>query len=85
MPRYFFNIAIGKQKPIPDPEGDELDTDRAAWQHVRMVAREMLANCERYKRGLERWAFVITNEVGRQVGVVSFSTLSRIKKFGHPT
>jgi hypothetical protein len=47
MPRYFFNIAIGKQKPIPDPEGDELDTDRAARQHARMVAREMPANRER--------------------------------------
>jgi hypothetical protein len=32
------------------------------------------------KRGLERWTFVITNEVGRQVGVVPFSSQSRIRK-----
>ena len=33
----------------------------------------MLTNHVRYKRGLERWAFEITNEAGQYVGVVPFA------------
>jgi hypothetical protein len=80
MPRYFFNIAVRGRKVIPDPEGDEHAGDNAARKHAVMVAREMLSNHIWYKRGLEHWTFVITNEVGRQVGVVPFSSQSRIRK-----
>ena len=38
-----------------------------------MVAREMLERRHWYKRGLEHWAFEITNGNGRKVGVVRFS------------
>jgi hypothetical protein len=38
-----------------------------------MVARDMLNNRIWYKRGLEHWAFEITDGTGRLVGVVPFS------------
>jgi hypothetical protein len=44
-----------------------------------MIAQEMLSNRSRYKRGLEHWAFVVTDEAGRQVAVVPFSDRSRIR------
>ena len=77
MPRYFFNIVVRGRKAIPDHEGDELLGDREARKHARMVAREMLSRRIWYKRGLEHWAFEITNGAGRQVGVVPFSNRSR--------
>lgn len=77
MPRYFFNIVVRGRKAIPDPEGDELADDKAARKHARMVAREMLMNRILYKRGLEKWAFEITNESGRQVAIVPFSDETR--------
>ena len=73
MPRYFFNITVRGRKAIPDPDGDELAGDKEAKKHARMVAREMLSNRYWYKRGLEHWAFDITNGAGRQVSVVPFS------------
>jgi hypothetical protein len=73
MPRYFFNIVVRGRKAIPDPEGDELAGDIDARKHAEMVAREMLTNRIWYKRGLENWAFEITNGHGRKVGVVPFS------------
>jgi hypothetical protein len=77
MPRYFFNIVVRGRKAIPDPEGDELAGDKEARKHAEMVAREMLSNRIWYKRGLEHWAFLVTNGAGRQVGVVPFSGRSR--------
>jgi hypothetical protein len=77
MPRYFFNIVVRGSKAIPDPEGDELAGDKEARKHGKMIAREMLENRRWYKRGLELWAFEITNGNGRKVGVVPFSTRGR--------
>jgi hypothetical protein len=73
MPRYFFNIVVRGRRAIPDPEGDELIGDKEARNHAKMVAREMLRSHIWYKRGLEHWAFEITNGSGRKVGVVLFS------------
>ena len=73
MARYYFNIVVRRRKAIPDPEGDELACDKEARAHARMVAREMLERRHWYKRGLEHWAFEITNGNGRKVGVVHFS------------
>jgi hypothetical protein len=75
MPRYFFNIVVRRRKAIPDPEGDELAGDKEALEHAAMVARDMLSNSIRYKRGLEHWSFEITNGAGRHVGVVPFSEI----------
>jgi hypothetical protein len=79
MSRYFFNIVVRGRNAIPDPEGDELAGDKEARKHAKMVAREMLSDRIWYKRGLEHWTFVITNEAGRQVGVVPFSDQSRFR------
>jgi hypothetical protein len=73
MARYSFNIVVRGRKAIPDPDGDELASDKAAREHAGMVAGEMLARRHWYKRGLEHWAFDITNGNGRKVGVVRFS------------
>lgn len=73
MARYYFNIVVRGRKAIPDPEGDELAGDKEALQHAEMVARDMLERRHWYKRGLEQWAFEITNGSGRKVGVVRFS------------
>jgi hypothetical protein len=73
MPRYFFNIVVRGRKAVPDPEGDELAGDKAARKHGKVIARDMLANHIWYKRGLEQWAFEITDEAGRHVGLVPFS------------
>ena len=73
MPRYFFNIVVRGRKAIADPEGDQLPGDQAARNHAKMIARDMLANHVRYKRGLEHWAFEITNGAGRHVGFVPFA------------
>jgi hypothetical protein len=73
MPRYFFNIVVRGRKAIPDPDGDELAGDKEARMHAKMVAREMLTNHIWYRRGLEHWAFEITDEAGRRVSLVAFS------------
>jgi len=72
MTRYYFNIVVSGRKAIPDPDGDELASDKAR-ERARMIAREMLERRHWYKRGLEHWAFEITNGNGRKVGVVRFS------------
>jgi hypothetical protein len=38
-----------------------------------MIAREILSNRIWYKRGLEHWAFEITDGSGRKVSIVRFS------------
>jgi hypothetical protein len=68
-----FQYHRGGRKAIPDPEGDELAGDKEARKHAAMVARDMLSGRIWYKRGLEHWAFVVTNEAGRQVAIVPFS------------
>jgi hypothetical protein len=73
MSRYFFNIVVREGKVISDPEGDVLAGDKEARKHARMVAREMLSDHIWYKRGLEHWTFLVTDEAGRQVAVVPFS------------
>jgi hypothetical protein len=73
MPRYFFNVVVRERKAIPDPDGDELVGDKEAREYAKMIAREMLERRHWYKRGLEHWAFEITNGNGRKVGVVHFS------------
>ena len=75
MPRFFFNIVVRGRKAIPDPDGDELAGDKEARGHARTVAREMLSRRIWYKRGLEHWAFMITDKTGRQVAIVPFSTV----------
>jgi hypothetical protein len=77
MPRYFFNIAVRRRKAIPDPDGDELAGDKEAREHARMIARDMLTRRHWYKRGLEQWTFVVTDETERLVAVVPFSKRSR--------
>ena len=72
MPRYFFNIVVRGRKAIPDPDGDELAGDTEARKHAKVIALDMLKNHARYKRGLEHWAFEITNEEGYRVGLVTF-------------
>jgi hypothetical protein len=73
MTRYYFNIVVSGRKAIPDLDGDELASDKEARRRARMIAREMLERRHWYKRGLEHWAFEITNGNGRKVGVVRFS------------
>lgn len=77
MPRYFFNIVVRGRKAIPDPDGDVLVDDKEARKHGQMVAREMLERRHWDKRGLEHWAFKITNGNGHKVGIVPFSKRSR--------
>jgi hypothetical protein len=83
MPRFFFNIAVRGRKPITDPDGDELAGDKEAREHAKIVARDMLANHVRYKRGLEHWTFEITNGAGRHVGTVPFRRAISRKKGGY--
>jgi len=73
MPRYFFNIAVRGRRAIPDPDGDECAGDKEARKHAKMIAQEMLSNRIWYKRGLEHWAFDITDGSGRKVSTVPFS------------
>jgi len=73
MPRYFFNIVVRGRRAIPDPEGDLLPGDKEARRHAKMIARDMLTKHIWYDRGLEHWAFEITNAAGRHVGVVPFA------------
>jgi hypothetical protein len=73
MPRYYFNIIVRGRKATPDPDGDELVGDKEAREHAEMVAREMLDRRHWYQRGLEHWAFEITNGRGRKVALVPFS------------
>jgi hypothetical protein len=73
MARYYFSIIVGKKKPIPDPEGDELPDDTAAERQAESIAREMLMERRRYRPRLELWVFLITDEDGREVGRVPFS------------
>jgi hypothetical protein len=73
MTRYYFNIVVSGRKAILDLDGDELASDKEARRRARMIAREMLERRHWYKRGLEHWAFEITNGNGRKVGVVRFS------------
>ena len=80
MPRYFFNIIVHGRKRIPDPEGDELAGDKEARKHGRIVARDMMRNRARYRRGIEHWAFEITNGSGRIVGVVFFTPQPRARR-----
>ena len=80
MPRYFFNIVVRGRRAIPDPEGDELAGDKEARQHARNIARDMLAKHIWYNRGLEHWAFEITNEARRRVGLVAFSDVIRKRR-----
>jgi hypothetical protein len=61
------------RKAVPDPEGDVLADDKEARAHARRIARDMLERRHWYKRGLEHWAFEITNGNGRKVGFVRFS------------
>jgi hypothetical protein len=75
MPRYFFNIVRGKTV-IPDPEGDALRSDADARRHASVTAQEMLEERHRYPRGMERWAFEITDQTGRHVATVLFSDFS---------
>jgi hypothetical protein len=77
MPRYFLNIVVRGRKAIPDPEGDKLAGDIEAREHARMIAREMMERRHWYKRGLEHWTFVVTDETERLVAVVPFSKRSR--------
>jgi hypothetical protein len=77
MARYFFNIVVRGRKAIPDPEGDELAGDKEAREHASMIARDMLERRHWYKRGLEHWTFVVTDETERLVAVVPFSKRSR--------
>jgi hypothetical protein len=79
MPRYFFNIVRGTAV-IPDPEGDELRSDADARRHASMTAREMLEERHKYRRGLEQWAFEITDQTGRHVATVLFSDVSRLSE-----
>jgi hypothetical protein len=79
MPLYIFNIVVRGREPIPEPDGDELAGDKEARKHAEMIAQEMLSNRSRCKRGLEHWAFVVTDEAGRHVAVVPFSDRSRIR------
>jgi hypothetical protein len=78
MPRYFFNIVVRGRKAILDPDGDELSGDREAKKHARFVAKDMLSNRRRYRRGLEHWAFEIVNGKGRHIGVVPFSPQTKL-------
>jgi hypothetical protein len=73
VPQYFFNIVVRGRMAIADPDGDQLPGDKEARRHAKMIARDMLANHIWYNRGLEHWAFEITNGAGRHVGVVPFS------------
>ena len=68
-----FNIVVHGRKAIPDPDGDDLAGDKEARQHAKIIARDMLTNDIWYKRGLEYWAFEITNGAGRHVGILAFS------------
>jgi hypothetical protein len=80
MRRYFFNVVRGRTF-IPDPEGDDISGDEEAKEHAEAVAREMLA--ERHKlnaRGIERWAFILTDDSGRHVATVPFTAKSRWAK-----
>jgi hypothetical protein len=88
MPRYFFNIVVRGRKPISDPDGDVLVGDKEARKHGRVIARDMLDRRHWYQRGLEHWAFAITNGNGRKVGVVPFVPAKRKQatakfKIGH--
>jgi len=79
MSRYFFNIIIRDRKPIADPDGDLFAGDKEVRAHAKMVAREMLDRRLWYSRGLERWAFLITDKNRRQVGVAPFSRVKTVK------
>lgn len=58
----FFTVVVRPgRKAIADPDGDELAGDNEARKHAKTIAREVLDHRHWHKRGLEGWAFVITD------------------------
>ena len=86
MRRYFFNIVRGRAF-IPDPEGDDLPGDEEAKEHAEIVAREMIEERHKFNtRSIERWAFIVTDDAGRHVATVPFTTQSaRAKSDARPS
>jgi hypothetical protein len=77
MGHYYFNIKDG-QTLIPDPEGDELADESAAYWYIKETVQDLVLRPHVYR--LERWEhreFVVTDESGRVVMTVPVAALLR--------
>ena len=74
MRRFYFHLQADDQI-VPDDEGVELPDLSAAEHEAILAARELLAEAIRCGRPEIPEAFVITNEEGRALAVVPFTTV----------
>jgi hypothetical protein len=66
MPRYFFNITLGKL-PRPTDEGMELPSDEAAWEEATTTCGEMIKELDGKLKAGPDWEMVVTNDVGHKL------------------
>ncbi len=70
-----FNILV-RGRIIHDLEGNNFAGGKEAKAHAKLIARDILDNRARYRRGVENWQLVITDRTG------SRSALSHFRQFG---
>ena len=70
MPRYFFNIRVGKELLV-DPEGEEMPDPDHAWHVARATVREALLEGE--QANLLHSVLEVTDEAGEIVLEFPFS------------
>ncbi|WGM31525.1 hypothetical protein [Brevundimonas sp. NIBR11] len=65
MPRYFFNVLDGENRP--DPDGEELADDEAARRSAVAVIFETLREHSAYVVKGGPFSVVVTNGVGQEI------------------
>jgi len=71
MPIYFFNLKTA-HRDIRDPDGTELADERAAWEHARQVARELMKRRNPQSRS---WRIDVRDSEGRQCFELLFASV----------
>jgi hypothetical protein len=74
MGRFYFHIRAGDEL-IPDDEGVDLPDLSAAQREVLLAAREVLAEAIKTGKSEVPDAFVIADEAGQELAIVSLATL----------
>ena len=71
MAQYFFHLRDGVEG-IRDAEGVELPDDAAAIDYARIIAFELMKNCEPQTR---HWLLAIVGENGQSVSELRFAVI----------
>ena len=74
MGRFYFHLRTGDEL-IPDDEGVDLPDLSAAQREALLAAREVLAEAIKTGKPQIPDAFVIADEAGRELGIVSLATV----------